>query len=56
MGNMNLQNSTIRPGIGNDKPNLEIRNEVLQDQVGVLLQEASSEFGILLTMYHYVSQ
>ena len=41
---MNLRNWTIRPDIGNDKPNLEISNEVLQDQAEVLLQEPSSEW------------
>lgn len=41
---MNLQNWTIKPNIGNDKPNLEISNEVLQEQVEVLSQEPSSEW------------
>lgn len=38
---MNFQKWTIRPDVGNDKPNLEIGNKVLQEQAEVLSQELS---------------
>jgi hypothetical protein len=41
---MNLQDWTIRPDIGNDKPNLEISNKVSQEQAEVFSKEPSSEW------------
>lgn len=43
MANINLWNRTIRPDIGNEKPDLENSSEVPQDQAEVLLQEPNSE-------------
>jgi hypothetical protein len=41
---MNLQNWTIIPDIGNDKPDLKISNKVPQEQAEVLSQKPSSEW------------